>query len=701
MFGQPDGGPRMVTLDDYRDQKAMPYDVAKSVYGWLEKHGVLVRKKLSPKIITELHDYFQLIDSDGSGDVDYEELSEAMEIIGLSLSTHVSNAFLQAIDIDGSGSLEFLEFVEVMRGAIACEPAVNENGEKQTPGVLGDIRMDFVRLMRTQYFRRLLLQEVFNGKPIDAKQENMVLRNVERMKNEELNEEQPESSASDIKRTPERKLRKSKKLLRQRAAQAARKLLSEETLADLMCSRNVKTPTQLFRSHTRSAVGDNESILPEISFKTAPENLKPIVVPVSSILSDTHVHYNLQNAPEGSVARTAHSRHRRREARLSDQLKKSENLPLPPLHLEGGPPKQGAALAVGSSESDSDRERPRWLGSMGNRGGAEGAPQTAGRDGRRGQRGAGSQVEEARGRARLEGISDIQSRPLSLEDILSHRRPSEPRAGRRFQGSRLSRDSLDVEGHGGGMDSGRSLVVDRSGNGDVVKGVERHEHFRVVEKDKDKRLLIDGASCSPGRSHSSAMQLCTHQVHLQPWWPTHRSAPAASAVHTPSGHTTEAQPLQPDGEAPNNGCAAEVQPSQPSGVGLIGYTAEAQSPQPVEAPSDCMDQTQPPQPSKEHRGGCTADEAQNLPQRHAADLPPQQLSTELPQQQLITDAATTALLPQHLLSVAVAYASTAHAHDSCCLISSTCITRLMFQQLSRLQVLMGQSVAARGRHPLW
>eukprot|EP00854_Cymbomonas_tetramitiformis_P004925 gene4925-6007_t len=431
MFGQPDGGPRMVTLDDYRDQKAMPYDVAKSVYGWLEKHGVLVRKKLSPKIITELHDYFQLIDSDGSGDVDYEELSEAMEIIGLSLSTHVSNAFLQAIDIDGSGSLEFLEFVEVMRGAIACEPAVNENGEKQTPGVLGDIRMDFVRLMRTQYFRRLLLQEVFNGKPIDAKQENMVLRNVERMKNEELNEEQPESSASDIKRTPERKLRKSKKLLRQRAAQAARKLLSEETLADLMCSRNVKTPTQLFslvidavssytvfaelsqtsrgRSHTRSAVGDNESILPEISFKTAPENLKPIVVPVSSILSDTHVHYNLQNAPEGSVARTAHSRHRRREARLSDQLKKSENLPLPPLHLEGGPPKQGAALAVGSSE---------------------------------------------------------------------------------FQGSRLSRDSLDVEGHGGGMDSGRSLVVDRSGNGDVVKGVERHEHFRVVEKDKDKRLLI-------------------------------------------------------------------------------------------------------------------------------------------------------------------------------------------------------------------
>ncbi|KAK3245408.1 hypothetical protein CYMTET_45023 [Cymbomonas tetramitiformis] len=71
-----------------------------------------------------------------------------------------------------------------------------------------------------------------------------------------------------------------------------------------------------------------------------------------------------------------------------------------------------------------------------------------------------------------------------------------------------------------------------------------------------------------------------------------------------------------------------------------------------------MDQTQLQQPGKEHRG-CAA-EAQPLPQRHAANLPPQQLSAELPQQQLIVDAATTALLPQHLLSVAVGYASTAH-----------------------------------------
>ena len=53
-----------------------------AVRRWLRVHGRTVRPRIGPKKVEELKLCFEMMDEDGSGAIDIEELSEAFKVVG-------------------------------------------------------------------------------------------------------------------------------------------------------------------------------------------------------------------------------------------------------------------------------------------------------------------------------------------------------------------------------------------------------------------------------------------------------------------------------------------------------------------------------------------------------------------------------------------------------------------------------------------
>ena len=85
--------------------------------GRAEKGGRVVGGMfLSDNEISAFHEVFSLVDKDDSGEIDAEEVSELMELLGMSADKSTVETMIKEIDADGNGNVDFDEFLLVMAG---------------------------------------------------------------------------------------------------------------------------------------------------------------------------------------------------------------------------------------------------------------------------------------------------------------------------------------------------------------------------------------------------------------------------------------------------------------------------------------------------------------------------------------------------------------------------------------------------------
>eukprot|EP01023_Acetabularia_acetabulum_P047246 TRINITY_DN4969_c0_g1_i4.p3 TRINITY_DN4969_c0_g1~~TRINITY_DN4969_c0_g1_i4.p3 ORF type:complete len:166 (-),score=41.51 TRINITY_DN4969_c0_g1_i4:284-781(-) len=92
--------------------------LAVSTATWLRKHGKCPKPKLSDAQREQLQECFELMDQDGSGAIDADELGAAFKLLGINIKRSDLVEMLKEVDRDGSGEVEYSEFVEIMTSAL-------------------------------------------------------------------------------------------------------------------------------------------------------------------------------------------------------------------------------------------------------------------------------------------------------------------------------------------------------------------------------------------------------------------------------------------------------------------------------------------------------------------------------------------------------------------------------------------------------
>ncbi len=72
------------------------------------------RAELTQEQLVELRELFDLVDSDGGGTIDADELGGLMALLGMDSDEQTVAALIEEIDEDGNGEVDFAEFVTVM-----------------------------------------------------------------------------------------------------------------------------------------------------------------------------------------------------------------------------------------------------------------------------------------------------------------------------------------------------------------------------------------------------------------------------------------------------------------------------------------------------------------------------------------------------------------------------------------------------------
>mmetsp|Transcript_21994 Transcript_21994/g.48014 ORF Transcript_21994/g.48014 Transcript_21994/m.48014 type:complete len:464 (+) Transcript_21994:254-1645(+) len=125
-----------------------------SVALWLRKHGKAVKPKLSKEQLDQLKECFNLMDQDGSGAIDVEELGAAFKLLGIRMKNSEILELVKTVDHDGSGELEMAEFLEIMTFTMqkVAEERAAKN-EEQVP----------FGLVATAYRRKRLMEGIMTS----------------------------------------------------------------------------------------------------------------------------------------------------------------------------------------------------------------------------------------------------------------------------------------------------------------------------------------------------------------------------------------------------------------------------------------------------------------------------------------------------------------------------------------------------------
>ncbi len=83
--------------------KHVPASVSVSIADWLRKHGHAVQPVLTKAERAQLAECFALMDGDGSGAIDVDELFQAFHLLGLHVTKQAVRDLLARVDSDGSG----------------------------------------------------------------------------------------------------------------------------------------------------------------------------------------------------------------------------------------------------------------------------------------------------------------------------------------------------------------------------------------------------------------------------------------------------------------------------------------------------------------------------------------------------------------------------------------------------------------------
>eukprot|EP00959_Pyramimonas_sp_CCMP1952_P003607 76055-Pyramimonas_sp.AAC.1 len=82
---------------------SIPSDVER----WLSKHGKHVPKKLNKNQKGDIKEAFSHLDTDGSGAISLDEMVEAFEYMRIPVSHEELMSFIREIDTDGSGEVDY------------------------------------------------------------------------------------------------------------------------------------------------------------------------------------------------------------------------------------------------------------------------------------------------------------------------------------------------------------------------------------------------------------------------------------------------------------------------------------------------------------------------------------------------------------------------------------------------------------------
>mmetsp|Transcript_31529 Transcript_31529/g.102733 ORF Transcript_31529/g.102733 Transcript_31529/m.102733 type:complete len:556 (-) Transcript_31529:2236-3903(-) len=136
-----------------------------SIAEWLRRRGKALRPELSREQRVELRDCFSLIDTDGSGAIDADELQEAFKVLGLKFRRADIERILSEIG-DGTGVVEFPEFIEIMTAVDQKKKEAyeksNSDHEASGRGSPPKERALPFHLLATAYRRKKILEGVIN-----------------------------------------------------------------------------------------------------------------------------------------------------------------------------------------------------------------------------------------------------------------------------------------------------------------------------------------------------------------------------------------------------------------------------------------------------------------------------------------------------------------------------------------------------------
>lgn len=127
------------------------------VDAWLRAHGKVVRPELTKKQKQELKECFDLIDADGSGAIDAEELVTAFNVLGMRVKKSEVEKMLAEVDADGSGEVEYPEFVQIMTSKLDSQTQEGDVEEKSKKQPLP------FQLLAQAYRRKKLMEAVMGG----------------------------------------------------------------------------------------------------------------------------------------------------------------------------------------------------------------------------------------------------------------------------------------------------------------------------------------------------------------------------------------------------------------------------------------------------------------------------------------------------------------------------------------------------------
>ncbi|KAH7296667.1 hypothetical protein KP509_26G033400 [Ceratopteris richardii] len=127
------------------------------VDSWLRAHGKTVRPELTKKQKQELKECFDLIDTDGSGAIDADELLTAFNVLGMRVKKSEVEKMLAEVDADGSGEVEYPEFVQIMTSKLDAQVQEGDSDDKSSKQPLP------FQLLAQAYRRKKLMEAVMGG----------------------------------------------------------------------------------------------------------------------------------------------------------------------------------------------------------------------------------------------------------------------------------------------------------------------------------------------------------------------------------------------------------------------------------------------------------------------------------------------------------------------------------------------------------
>ncbi|EFJ32174.1 hypothetical protein SELMODRAFT_407440 [Selaginella moellendorffii] len=129
-----------------------------SINTWLRAHGKFVRPELTKKQKQELKECFDLIDLDGSGAIDSDELLTAFNVLGMHVKRSEVDRMLDEVDEDKSGEVEYPEFVQIMTTKLDSQS--KEDLEEEAKPKVQPLPF---QLLAQAYRRKKMMEAVMGG----------------------------------------------------------------------------------------------------------------------------------------------------------------------------------------------------------------------------------------------------------------------------------------------------------------------------------------------------------------------------------------------------------------------------------------------------------------------------------------------------------------------------------------------------------